>query len=982
MSQVIAGIYEIEKEIGSGGGGIVYLGRHLRLEKPVVLKADKRTLSTGMEALRREVDMLKDLSHTYIPQVYDFVQEDGVVYTVMDFIEGESLDKLLERKQACEQSQVIQWACQLLEALSYLHGRPPHGILHGDIKPANIMLRLNGDVCLIDYNIALALGEEGAVKVGFSRGYASPEHYGKEYISNNRQAAVGRVSYVKNREQTADSDKTLTLEDPEKTLVLDNPDKTLVLGDKTELGRGVPASKSSAQSSTTGRHAIMLDVRSDIYSLGATLYHMLAGHRPAEDALEVEPLGADVCSPSVAAIIQKAMSPDPGARYQSAEEMRTAFLQLYKNDIRAIRYKRHIAFSAIVLTLLFLVGGACSFVGLNQLEQLQRALALAEYSANALAGGDVPGAVRQAMEAIPSGKSILEAPVTAEAQKALTDALGVYDLADGFKSLNMIELPSAPFKIAASPEGTKFAVVYAYEVAVYDMETQHRIVALPIQNSALSDALFVDETHIVYAGDQGVAAYDLDAKEIVWIGENATTLTVSADCTAIAAVNRDEDRAIIYRASDGAKLVERSFNGLHMAVAANDVFADPERDIFALNEDGSMLAVSFYNGGLVILDLQDPDKDIIIYEESNCYRFEGEFHSKYFAFVAEQGGKSSFGLIDTEEITYLGEYESQDAIYLKTDKQGIYLASGSLLVSLDPETFEEKELAYADNVSINAFSVGEKYVLLATDDNGFSFYDSGANLSSKENSSENSDFVLLTNMYAILGNRTETSLRVLKLENHSESQLLAYDARYDHDEARISGDGLTAMLFSYRGFRIYDMDGVVLSEAELPDANNVYDQQFRKSGEGSWLEVIWYDGTVRRYSAKDGSMISEEVGEPPSKDLFEEFYTDKYRIESSLHGAPEVYDLQSDKFVAALEEDAYLTYVTQVEEYIITEYISAEGERYGILLDADLQKLAYFPRLCDVAGDILVFDYESGDLRQCRLYSLQELTALGETYIK
>ena len=190
MSRIIAGIYEIEKKIGAGGGGIVYMGRHLRLKKPVVLKADKRTLNAENEALRREVDMLKELNHTYIPQVYDFVQEDGVVYTVMDFIEGESLDKLLGRNQIPAQPQVIQWACQLLKALNYLHSRPPYGILHGDIKPANIMLKPDGDICLIDFNIALALGEDGAVKVGFSRGYASPEHYGADYISGQKKAAV------------------------------------------------------------------------------------------------------------------------------------------------------------------------------------------------------------------------------------------------------------------------------------------------------------------------------------------------------------------------------------------------------------------------------------------------------------------------------------------------------------------------------------------------------------------------------------------------------------------------------------------------------------------------------------------------------------------------------------------------------------------------------------------------------------------------
>ena len=187
MSQVIAGIYEIQNQVGSGGGGIVYLGQHLRLKKKIVIKEDKRTLNTRADLLRREVDMLKDLSHTYIPQVYDFVQENNAVYTVMDFIEGESLDKFLERGEIAPQPQVIAWACQLLEALHYLHSQPPYGILHGDIKPANIMLRPNGNICLIDYNIALALGEDGAVKVGFSQGYASPEHYGIEYCSDRNR---------------------------------------------------------------------------------------------------------------------------------------------------------------------------------------------------------------------------------------------------------------------------------------------------------------------------------------------------------------------------------------------------------------------------------------------------------------------------------------------------------------------------------------------------------------------------------------------------------------------------------------------------------------------------------------------------------------------------------------------------------------------------------------------------------------------------
>ena len=357
MSQIIAGLYEIERKIGSGGGGIVYLGRHIRLEKRVVLKADRRKLSTDTEALRREVDLLKSLSHTYIPQVYDFVQEDGVVYTVMDYIEGESLDKLLGRGQIPSQPQVIRWACQLLEALCYLHGQPPYGILHGDIKPANIMLRPNGDICLIDFNIALALGEEGAVNVGYSRGYASPEHYGSDDTGADRTAVSPSPSALSRErlpgeawkglrdgsEETAKKPPGQMLQaagevDADETLAHNcGTDPHSVQGQSSSgnnSGKSIKPSAVSGSKSTRRQECILLDVRSDIYSLGATLYHLLSGIRPAQDAKDVKALTADVCSPAVSAILQKAMAPDPAKRYQTAAEMLDAFRLLHKRDPR------------------------------------------------------------------------------------------------------------------------------------------------------------------------------------------------------------------------------------------------------------------------------------------------------------------------------------------------------------------------------------------------------------------------------------------------------------------------------------------------------------------------------------------------------------------------------------------------------------------------------------------------------------------------
>ena len=321
MSKLIASTYEVIEKIGSGGGGNVYLAKHQRLGKKVVLKADKRKITARPELLRREVDVLKELSHSYIPQVYDFFIEDDIVYTVMAYIEGESLDRPLKRGEKFSQPQVIKWAKQLLEALEYLHspthGTPPRGYVHSDIKPANIMRTPYDDICLIDFNITLALGEENVV--GCSAGYASPEHYGLDFSSFGNSTA------------TIDDNETVTMLDETETLTM-----------------------SSAKSNSSVRK-IVPDIRSDIYSVGATLYHLLSGKRPARNAMEVAPLSSKEFSPQIVKIISKAMNPNPDLRYQTAGEMLQELSHLHDNDIRAKRLKRSGLIGGAILSLMFLV---------------------------------------------------------------------------------------------------------------------------------------------------------------------------------------------------------------------------------------------------------------------------------------------------------------------------------------------------------------------------------------------------------------------------------------------------------------------------------------------------------------------------------------------------------------------------------------------------------------------------------------------------
>lgn len=946
MSHIIASTYEILGEIGSGGGGVVYLAKHLRLGKQVVLKADKRTLATKPEVLRREVDALKNLSHTYIPQVYDFVAEDGVVYTVMDYIQGESLDKPLKRGERFTQPQVIHWARQLLQALCYLHSRPPHGILHSDIKPANIMLTPSGDICLIDFNIALALGEEGAIRVGFSRGYASPEHYGLDYTA--AAATQGLDTDVETR--------------------LTTQAVTVIPGD---AGSSVGSS----------RRSVLLDVRSDIYSLGATLYHLLTGVRPAQDAKDVVPIGGQGISPEVAAIVKKAMEPDPDKRYQTAEEMLQALDHLHENDPRSRRRRRHKWETALLLALLFLAGGCSTFVGLKRMEAEQSAYALAEYAQNALEAGDVAGAIDYALQALPDEGSILVPPYVPQAQRALADALGVYDLSDGFKALESISLPSEPLKLVLSPEGTRLAVLYAYEAAVYDTATGQQLAVLPAEPSALSDLVFSGEDKLIYAGEGALRAYDLAQGRELWSAGPATGIALSADGSRVAGVYKDQGSASVYDAATGALIKQVDFGGRKQRILTNDTFADPEDNLFVLSGDGSWLAASFSDGTLAVFDLETGENDLELLDVSGYTHFEGGFYGPYLAFSASGSGEESiFAVIDTENLVQTGGFSGQQPFLVQAGEDGIFVATENVLVKLDPVTGEQTEVAYTQGSTITGFSRGPEYTMVATGDESFWFFDRGSGLLSKESMGYGCDFVQAAGPYAVAASRDTPQIRVLRLEDHSQAQIFSYDPTYDHDELRLSADGSTVMLFRYNGFRLYGIDGSLIQEVAIPDPNQVYDQQYRREGEDSYLEVTYYDGTVRTYSAADGSLRSETVGEAPNPDLYEEFFTDHLRITAPLHEAPVAYDRETGEKIRTLEQDAYLTYVTQVGEYVVTEYISAQGERYGLLLDENCETLAYLPNLCDIVEGRLVFDYPSGSVRESRIYSIQELIALATTY--
>ena len=1032
MGEIIAGTYELIRGIGSGSGGNVYLARHLRLNVPVVLKADKRKITTKPELLRREVDVLKELHHSNIPRVFDFFTINNTVYTVMDYIEGESLDHPLHAKVRFPQSQIIRWARQLLDALCYLHspthGDPPKGYVHGDIKPANIMLRKDGSICLIDFNIALAIGEENFV--GASAGYASPEHYGLDY------------SFL-------------------------DPDSTAHFS--TQI------SESKLPTSQQGLRCVVPDARSDIYSLGATLYHLLSGCLPAKNALENVPLSKEEFSPQLVDIISRAMNPNPNLRYQTAEEMLWDFEHLHENDPRTKRLKRQKKTFTAVLSCLVAIGAVLTFSGMRlqnredqaarlvaeEAEELERiarqaaeaakeaerlakekekreksTLELIEAAQSKLDQGNRPEATllaadalkhaqeveeiaRKAAEAVEEAERLLTEKENAEkrlleltedaqlkldqanrpqvtlpspdtlkldtqyeakAQTVLTEALGVYDLSDGFKAEMTLELPSEPLKLMLSPNGKHLCVIHAWEMEVYDTASGIKLAALPVEPSALSDAVFLNDSQIVYAAPGALSAYDLETDSVLWSGNPATHIAVSGDCSRIAAVYKDAGEALIYDAASGEKLQTVSFLGNHQRVLANDIFTDPKDNLFSLNADGSLLGVSFANGSVRVFDLKDSEGDLELLDPSDFIHFEGGFYNQYFAlsaFTSENGGDSLLAIVDTKQLSVVVSSKLQTPFHIQADSNGIFVSNDNTVVEFDMDNSKQNELAYTEQ-DVVSFCHNKEYTVAATVDKQFRFFNHIARETPFDPvpTDYHCDYVDLANGIAAVGSTDSPLIRILRLETYPEAQMLTYDPAYPHSEARISADRETFMLFRYDRFRLYSAEGELLNDTEIPDADTVYDQQFRREDGESWLDVIYNDGIIRSYSARDGLIISEEQGELPDRSLYEEFLTDAYRITSPLHGAPTVYDRNTGTLIRELKSDAYLTYVTQVGEYIITEYTTTQGERYGLLLDRNLETLARLPNLCDILDGKLYFDYSSGSIRESAIFDRDYLLNL------
>ncbi len=183
---VLQNRYEILGVQGVGGMSAVYQARDLRftaVEKVVAVKEmsnvapDPRLRRLGIQSFEREANILAALSHPSIPKIFDFFTEGQRSYLVMEFVEGKTLEDLLEdNKQPIAQEEVADWGIQICDVLAYLHSHTPP-VIFRDIKPGNLMLRNDGRIMVIDFGIAKVFehGQRGTM-IG-TEGYSPPEQY-------------------------------------------------------------------------------------------------------------------------------------------------------------------------------------------------------------------------------------------------------------------------------------------------------------------------------------------------------------------------------------------------------------------------------------------------------------------------------------------------------------------------------------------------------------------------------------------------------------------------------------------------------------------------------------------------------------------------------------------------------------------------------------------------------------------------------------
>ncbi len=186
MDKVVRGRYKITNIVGQGGQCFVYEAEDMEEKKRLILKElrtdpDEPSIhAENIVLFKKEYEILRRLEHPGLPKGYDYFEEEGNHFLLVQYMGGKNLESLLrEQNTPFEESVVLEWAIQLAEILVYLYSIKPYPVIVRDIKPSNIVVSEDNHISLIDFTVAKEFkgaSSSDTVRIG-SRGYAPPEQY-------------------------------------------------------------------------------------------------------------------------------------------------------------------------------------------------------------------------------------------------------------------------------------------------------------------------------------------------------------------------------------------------------------------------------------------------------------------------------------------------------------------------------------------------------------------------------------------------------------------------------------------------------------------------------------------------------------------------------------------------------------------------------------------------------------------------------------
>ena len=290
IGSLLDGKYKILNKIGQGGMSIVYLAMNEKANKQWAIKEMRKEKNKNYEIMKQslitETNLLKELKHPYLPSIADIIESDDTIIRVRDYVEGRPLSDILAEEGTIEEDKVADYAIQLCDVLDYLHSQNPP-IIYRDLKPANIMLRPDGKITLIDF--------------GTARKY--------NYDSVSDTTCLGTIGYA-------------------------------------------------APEQFAGETLRQTDARTDIYNLGATMYHLLTGVNPSEPPYELYPIRRwdESLSNGLEKIILRATRKDPDKRFNDCKEMSYAlqhFRDLDDSYIATQKKKIFLFAASLILSFTF-----------------------------------------------------------------------------------------------------------------------------------------------------------------------------------------------------------------------------------------------------------------------------------------------------------------------------------------------------------------------------------------------------------------------------------------------------------------------------------------------------------------------------------------------------------------------------------------------------------------------------------------------------